>query len=348
MVDERPPDDRRGPAGEGPNAGAAPPGTESKYSDEQLVGPVPPPPAEARAAEAIPSTGEDARGGTTTKPVTPPQSLPPRRLMRSRVHRVIGGVAGGIAERTDTDPGLIRVLFIVLALATAGLALAVYVVLWIVMPLEPPGAAHQGREPAGDGRGAGIVLGLVLVAAGVIWLLEATAAVDLDVTVVLAVSLIAIGGLLVLTLGSVARGGLITLGVVAAIGLVAVSAVDIDVDSGFGDRVERPASAAELESEYSHSFGSMTLDLSRIQFPEGTTRVKAHTAFGSMQVILPASGVAVRIDAETTFGSIDAPEDELSGARSRQVYADPDYDAASVRLDLEVDVSFGSAEVVGR
>ncbi|MGE0135088.1 MAG: PspC domain-containing protein [Dehalococcoidia bacterium] len=341
MVDERPNEERQAPPSENLDDGAQPPASEP-VADERLLSPSPP---LAEAGAAAPAEGAPVSETTASMP---PPPAPRRRLMRSRVHRVIGGVAGGIADRTDTDPGLIRVLFIVLALATAGLALAVYVVLWIVMPLEPTGATHQGREHAGDGRGAGIVLGLVLVAAGVIWLLEATDAVDLDVTVVLAVSLIVVGGLLVLTLGSVARGGLITLGVVAAIGLVAVSAVDIDVDSGFGDRIERPASVAELQSEYSHSFGSMTLDLSRVQFPQGTTRVKAHTAFGSMQVILPATGVAVRIDAETTFGSINAPDDELNGARSRRVFTDPGYDSAPVRLDLEVDVSFGSAEVVGR
>lgn len=270
--------------------------------------------------------------------------------MRSRVHRVIGGVAGGIAERTDTDPGLIRVLFVVLALVTGGLVAVVYAVLWLSMPLEPAGADRfGGHSTPADRRGAGIVLGLVLVAAGVIWLLEASDLVELDWTVVLAVALIVVGALLVLTVGSVARGGLITLGVAIAVALLVVSAIDVNVDSGFGDRTETPASVSELDSKYSHSFGSMTLDLSRITFPEGTTHVKASTAFGSLQVILPASSVvSVRIDAETTFGDIEALGEEANGAHASRVRTDPGYDTASRRLDLEVDAAFGSVEVIRR
>jgi len=271
--------------------------------------------------------------------------------MRSRIHRVIGGVAGGIAERTDTDPGLIRLLFVVLALVTGGLVAVLYIVLWVSMPLEAPGAERdEAHGTPGDRRGAGIVLGLVLVAAGVIWLLEATDAVELDWTVVLAVALIVVGALLVLTIGSVARGGLITLGVVLAVALLVVSAVDVNVDSGFGDRTETPASVEELESEYSHSFGSMTLDLSRItSFPEDTTHVKASTAFGSLQIILPPSSVvSVRIDAETTFGNVDAIDEEANGAHATRVRTDPGYDTAARRLDLEVDAAFGSVEVVRR
>jgi phage shock protein C len=50
---------------------------------------------------------------------------------------MIAGVAGGLAEYFDTDPTLIRILFVLLTLlGFGGLGIITYIVLWIVMP-EP-------------------------------------------------------------------------------------------------------------------------------------------------------------------------------------------------------------------
>jgi phage shock protein PspC (stress-responsive transcriptional regulator) len=61
---------------------------------------------------------------TTTQP----------RLRRSK-DRLIAGVCGGIAEWLGWDPTLVRILYVVLSLASAAFpgALA-YVILWYVMP----------------------------------------------------------------------------------------------------------------------------------------------------------------------------------------------------------------------
>ncbi len=42
------------------------------------------------------------------------------RLYRSRTDRVIGGVAGGVAEALDVDPSIVRVVWVILALVTGG------------------------------------------------------------------------------------------------------------------------------------------------------------------------------------------------------------------------------------
>ena len=63
-----------------------------------------------------------------------------RRLYRSRTNRKLAGVCGGLAQYFNTDATLIRVLFVVLALL-GGPGLAIYLVLWIVVPEEPLGAA---------------------------------------------------------------------------------------------------------------------------------------------------------------------------------------------------------------
>ena len=59
-----------------------------------------------------------------------------KKLMRSQ-DRIIAGVAGGLAEYFDTDPTLIRILFVLLTLlGFGGLGIITYIVLWIIMP-EP-------------------------------------------------------------------------------------------------------------------------------------------------------------------------------------------------------------------
>jgi phage shock protein C len=63
-----------------------------------------------------------------------------RRLYRSRTNRKLAGVCGGLAQYFNTDATLIRVLTVVLALL-GGPGLVIYLVLWIVVPEEPLGAA---------------------------------------------------------------------------------------------------------------------------------------------------------------------------------------------------------------
>lgn len=63
-------------------------------------------------------------------------SAEPNRLYRSRSDRMLAGVAGGIAKYFNVDPTLVRLLFVLFALA-GGPGLLVYIILWIIMPIEP-------------------------------------------------------------------------------------------------------------------------------------------------------------------------------------------------------------------
>ncbi len=75
------------------------------------------------------------------------------RLYRSRDDRMIAGVAGGLAERYDLDPSLVRIGWALLILFTGGLFLLLYIVMVIVVPEEPSAATPAG--PAGtDGWAA--------------------------------------------------------------------------------------------------------------------------------------------------------------------------------------------------
>jgi phage shock protein C len=83
------------------------------------------------------------------------------RLYRSVDDRMLAGVAGGVAERLDADPSIIRVVWALLVVLTGGVALVAYVVMAFVVPEAPddrpvgPSSVEPGRaglasaEPAG-------------------------------------------------------------------------------------------------------------------------------------------------------------------------------------------------------
>lgn len=62
----------------------------------------------------------------------------PRKLYRIPDQAMIGGVCAGLGEYLHADPTLIRLLFVLLALAgTSGLW--VYLIMWLVIPAKPAG-----------------------------------------------------------------------------------------------------------------------------------------------------------------------------------------------------------------
>jgi phage shock protein C len=81
------------------------------------------------------------------------------RLYRSRDARMFAGVAGGVAERLDLDPSLVRVVWLILIFLTGGLFLLLYIVMAIVVPEAPIGADQWAGWPAAAAPGPGAVPG---------------------------------------------------------------------------------------------------------------------------------------------------------------------------------------------
>src|SRR5580698_1069602 len=85
---------------------------------------------------------------TWTPPPTPtpePEVAPEARLRRSTKRRMVGGVAGGIAERFDVDANIVRVVFVVLTVLY-GLGAAIYLAMWALIP-----QSGNGSEEFDDG-----------------------------------------------------------------------------------------------------------------------------------------------------------------------------------------------------
>jgi phage shock protein PspC (stress-responsive transcriptional regulator) len=118
-----------------------------------------------------------------------------QRLYRCRHDQRISGVASGVAEFFDLDVSIVRLLW-VLSIFFGGLGLLLYIVMAIVVPLEPesqseiegePGAAgeatapipaapghrHVGRRQGNGGNGFGMTFfGLALILFGALALID--------------------------------------------------------------------------------------------------------------------------------------------------------------------------------
>jgi phage shock protein PspC (stress-responsive transcriptional regulator) len=108
----------------------------------------------------------------TTAGAAPPGAGPPpaarRRLVRRTSHKMIAGVASGIADSLAVDPVLVRIAFVVLTLF-GGLGALLYVLGWLLIP--PAGAGESigmaaARRPAGLRTYVG--LALVILAVGIL------------------------------------------------------------------------------------------------------------------------------------------------------------------------------------
>jgi phage shock protein PspC (stress-responsive transcriptional regulator) len=59
-------------------------------------------------------------------------------LYRSRRHKIIAGVCGGIADWLGWDPTVVRIAYVIISIASVGFPGTIaYIVLWIVAPKEP-------------------------------------------------------------------------------------------------------------------------------------------------------------------------------------------------------------------
>jgi len=105
---------------------------------------------------------------TATAPPPPPPppaapTPPPRRLRRDREHRVLGGVAAGIARTYGVDVVVVRVLWVLAALVWIGIP--AYVVAWVAIPPDDRDREGELRDRPRD---MGLLTGLILVGIGVL------------------------------------------------------------------------------------------------------------------------------------------------------------------------------------
>lgn len=60
-----------------------------------------------------------------------------RRIYRSRSNSMIAGVCGGLAEYLGVDPTVVRLLYVLLSIFSAGFpGILVYIIAMFIIPLE--------------------------------------------------------------------------------------------------------------------------------------------------------------------------------------------------------------------
>jgi len=59
-----------------------------------------------------------------------------RRLYRSNNDKMIAGVCSGLAQYLVVDPTIVRLIFLLLFFI-GGAAIPIYLILWIITPIEP-------------------------------------------------------------------------------------------------------------------------------------------------------------------------------------------------------------------
>jgi phage shock protein PspC (stress-responsive transcriptional regulator) len=204
-----------------------------------------------------------------------------------------------------------------LAAALAGAA----IVWWQVSthrspsPVAPSATGEAPAQPAGLPRRSLLpaATGLLIGGLGIVGLLHATDAVNVDWRVVLAAAAIGLGALV--ALGPVtghAVGWVAVLGVGVLAALALTLAVRVPLFSGIGNQVEHPSTAAALHSRYEHGIGDFRLDLQDVSLPTGRTTVKATLGIGNLIVRVPQA-VTVEVDGRASAGDVRLLGHEDSG-----------------------------------
>jgi len=78
---------------------------------------------------------------------TEPDTVETERFFRSDSDRKVAGVCGGLAKYLQVDSTLVRLTFVVLSIYPGAIifGVIVYVIAWILTPLEPP--SHYAPAP---------------------------------------------------------------------------------------------------------------------------------------------------------------------------------------------------------
>jgi phage shock protein PspC (stress-responsive transcriptional regulator) len=310
-------------------------------------------------------------------PATPPPSLDPPaweppppppgppahpQLRRSRTDKMIGGVAGGLAEYSGVDPLLWRVGFVALTFA-GGSGVLVYLLLWLLMPAGPPGdpassgshwsAGRSQRPPAGPRSPIPrVTIAGLFIVVGLLVLTTRFGGWDIGPRGFLGAALLVVGiGLVIAAFagGHTARGRLIALGVVLSLALVAASSMPWrnGAETGAGDSSYRPTSAQDVRSVYRGGFGDLRLDLTDVRLSglDQPIRTRIQHGVGDIRVLVPRSAdFQLRVDQGvgdvTVFGAPGATDGLFPGTGSASWTGD-----GRPEIVLSINSGLGDVEV---
>lgn len=255
----------------------------------------------------------------------------------SRLATIAGAVVLGIALIAALGNGLF--FFDAFPFSLVLLAVGGGVLYWLLRDRVEEGGA--GRMVARLALGVALLIAAGFVAVGAFW------ASALGGGAVIAGLIVVIGVLLLL---SAFRGGrarwLAVPALVLAVPVGIVSAADIKLDGGYGEREFRPTTPAQLAPSYRLGAGAMQIDMRAMKFPPGERRLNVGMGMGQVVLVVPED-VCVTADARVGAGYVNVLDRENGGV-DVDLRDDRPSTAAAPRLRVSADMGMGALLVVNR
>jgi phage shock protein PspC (stress-responsive transcriptional regulator) len=276
-------------------------------------------------------------------------------------HKMLGGVAGGVARYLDIDVVIVRVALAVLCVF-GGSGVLIYAAAWLLIPADdeehPLAQVWAGRRPPRRSLvviGVGVVVGLIalsdLFSSGPWWPHRGfgfgfgfgAAALVLALILVMAS-----GGNR--TAASRLRWLLLTV-VVAIVAMIVVAAATVfsfeaasgvPLRGGIGNTQVHPTTAGQLAPRYRLAMGNLEVDLSAVPFRVGTTHVTASVGIGRVTVDVPP-GPVVSVVAHSGLGDVQVFGQNDGGVTTMET---TQSGTAGSRRHLVLDVDAGVGQVV--
>jgi predicted membrane protein len=209
-------------------------------------------------------------------------------------------------------------------------------------PWPASGARAQRRAARSERRArrarpflTPLTLSVLLIGAGVAFLLQATGALDVNLTVALAIGTGVVGAALVVSAFAGRAPALIAVGIVLLAATGIANTLDVPLRGGIGEQTYRPQTAAEVQSHYEHGIGRLVIDLRNVEFPPGETDVSAQLGIGQLLVQVPSS-VRVAVTAHAGAGSLMLFGRQHSGWPANDTRVVEGTGTGLLRLDLRV------------
>ncbi len=121
----------------------------------------------------------------------------------------------------------------------------------------------------------------------------------------------------------------------------------------FGGRLERAVGNIRIgerewdlqDMDTSIGMGELRLDLTRARIPEGETSLRVKGGMGKIQILVPAN-LAIAAHAEVVAGSISLLGHKADGIFRQLSFTSPDYATAEKRVKVDMSLFMGEASIV--
>ena len=196
------------------------------------------------------------------------------------------------------------------------------------------------------------VLSLMVLASGVVLVLDRGGAVDASLVMMGAIWLVLIAAGLLLSTVRGRATGLIFVGIVVVMFTLTARWVDPILDDGTGEVRFAPSTLAELESEYRLGAGELVVDLRNIEVAGEQRELDITLGVGELRVYLP-SEPAIDLRVTNDIGNVDYIDrnDHLADINRAGLSNSLDLSTegnsrADGRLEINIDTGIGNVEVV--